>query len=328
MRKSIRAVLAALVVLALAVTVAACGSSDKKKSSGGGGSKVSGTQDVKAIKKNSANASKTIKVGSKNFTEQFVLGEIYAQALEAAGYKVEKQLNLGSEVLAFKALKQGEIDGYPEYTGTALTSFYGVKVTDVPSDANQAYDEVKQKLAKDGITGLAQAPFDNTYRLGMTKKRAAEIGNPKTISDLKGKSQDLIVNGFPECRQREDCLLGVQKTYGLKFKKFLASESKYEVLDNGAADVAFVFTTDANLATDKYAILDDDKKLFPPYHISFMIKSDKLTELGPDAQKTIEAVQKPLTEEVMRELNSRVDLDKKEPADVAKEYLSEAGFVK
>jgi glycine betaine/choline ABC-type transport system substrate-binding protein len=330
MRKPIRVVLAALVVLALAVVVAACGSDDKKSSGGssggGGGSTSSSTGEL--IKKNSANSGKSITVGSKNFTEQFVLGEIYSQALEAAGYTVEKQLNLGSEVIAFKALKGGDIDGYPEYTGTALTSFYGVKVTDVPKDANQAYEEVKTKLAADGITGLPQAPFDNTYRLGMTKKRAAEIGNPKTISDLKGKSQDLIVNGFPECRQRPDCLLGVEKTYGLKFKKFLASESKYEVLDSGAADVAFVFTTDAQLATDKYAILDDDKKLFPPYHISFMIKDTKLKELGPDAQKVIEAVQKPLTEEVMRELNSRVDLDKKKPDVVAKEYLTEAGFIK
>src|SRR3954471_23679082 len=188
MRKSIRAVLAALCVLALAVVFAACGSDDKSSSdSGSGGGSGATTTDTgttggsKAIQKNSANASKTVTVGSKNFPEQFVLGEIYSQALQAAGYKVKKQLNLGSEVIAFKALKQGDIDGYPEYTGTALTSFYKAKVTDVPKDANQAYDELKQKLAGDGIVGLAQTPFENTYRLGMTKKKAASVGNPKTI---------------------------------------------------------------------------------------------------------------------------------------------------
>ena len=322
MTRSMRALLAALAALVLAFGVAACGSDDDDGGGGGGGD-ASGKQ----IKKNSANASKSITVGSKNFTEQFILGEIYAQALQAAGYKVKKQLNLGSEVVAFKSLKQGEVDAYPEYTGTALTSFYGVKVPDVPKDANQAYDEAKSRLAKDKITALPQAPFDNTYRLGMTKEGAKKAGNPKTISDLEGKDQDLIVNGFPECRQRPDCLLGVEKTYGLKFKKFLASESKYEVLDSGKADVAFVFTTDANLATNKYVVLDDDKKLFPPYHISFMVKDDVLKGLGPDAQKVVEQVQEPLTDKVMAELNSRVDLDKKKPEDVAREYLQESGFI-
>jgi glycine betaine/choline ABC-type transport system substrate-binding protein len=322
-------VLAALAVLALAVVFAACGDDEKSDTSGGGGATTTAdTGGDKAIVSNPDNAGKSVTVGSKNFTEQFVLGEIYSQALEAAGYKVKKQLNLGSEVIAFKALKGGEIDGYPEYTGTALTSFYKVKVTDVPKDADQAYDELVTKLEGDKITGLAQTPFENTYRLGMTKKKAEEIGNPTTISALEGKSQDLIINGYPECKQRPDCLLGVEKTYGLKFKKFVASQDPYSVLDKGAADVAFVFTTDAPLATDKYAVLDDDKKLFPPYHITFMLKSDTLAKLGPDAQKVIEQVQTPLTEEVMRELNSRVALDKKTPKAVAGEYLTEEGFVK
>jgi glycine betaine/choline ABC-type transport system substrate-binding protein len=301
--------------------MAACGGDED----GGGGAPSGGGGQ---IERNSANASKTISVGSKNFTAQFILGEIYAQALQAAGYKVKKQLNLGSEVVAFKSLKQGEVDAYPEYTGTALTSFYGVKVTDVPKDPNQAYADVKAKLARDKITALPQAPFDNTYRLGMTKERAKQVGDPKTISDLEGKSRELVINGFPECRQRPDCLLGVQRTYGLRFRKFLANENKYEVLDKDQADVAFVFTTDANLATGKYAILADDKKLFPPYHISFMVKDDVLKRLGPDARKTVEQVQRPLTDRVMRELNSRVDLDKKKPSIVAGEYLREEGFVK
>jgi glycine betaine/choline ABC-type transport system substrate-binding protein len=333
MRKSIRAVLAALMVLALTVAIAACGSSDKSSSTssgGGGGGATSPTPSGggKAITKNSANASKTVTVGSKNFPEQFVLGEIYSQALQAAGYKVKKQLNLGSEVIAFKALKQGNIDGYPEYTGTALTSFYKVPVTKVPKDANAAYQELQGKLAGDKITGLAQTPFENTYQLGMTKKTAAKLGNPTKISDLTGKSKNLIINGYPECAQRPDCLLGVEKTYGLKFKKFVASGDPYPVLDKGAADVAFVFTTDAALTTNKYATLTDDKHLFPPYHITFLIKSATLAKLGPDAKKVIEEVQTPLTNTVQRELNSRVVLDKKTPKEVASEYLKEAGFVK
>ena len=330
MKKPIRAVLAALMVLVLAFAVAACGDDDKSSDTTGGGPSTSGGDGDtgKLIKKTSANASKTVTVGSKNFTEQFVLGEIYSQALQAAGYKVKKQLNLGSEVIAFKALKQGEIDAYPEYTGTALTSFYKVKVTAVPKDAEQAYQELVGKLKGDGITGLAQTPFENTYRLGMTKKGAAKIGNPTNISDLEGKSKDLVINGYPECRQRPDCLLGVEKTYGLKFKKFVASQSPYPVLDSKKADLAFVFTTDGPLSTDKYAVLEDDKKLFPPYHITFMVRNEVLEKLGPDAPNIIQGVQRGLTEEVMQELNSRVDLDKQKPEKVAGDYLREAGYVK
>jgi glycine betaine/choline ABC-type transport system substrate-binding protein len=319
-------------VLALTVAIAACGSSSNSSSSssggGGGSSSTTPAGGGKVIKKNPANASKTVTVGSKNFPEQFVLGEIYSQALQAAGYKVKKQLNLGSEVIAFKALKQGNIDGYPEYTGTALTSFYKVPVTKVPKDATAAYNELQTKLAGDKIVGLAQTPFENTYQLGMTKKTAAKLGNPTKISDLTGKSKSLIINGYPECAQRPDCLLGVEKTYGLKFKKFVASGDPYPVLDKGAADVAFVFTTDAALTTNKYATLTDDKHLFPPYHITFLIHKSKLASLGPDAKKVIEMVQTPLTNQVQRELNSRVVLDKKTPKEVASEYLKEAGFVK
>lgn len=324
MTSRIRMLLAALAVAALAVGPVACGDDDDDGGGGGGGGTA---QEGKQIKRNAANEGKSITIGTKNFTEQYVLGEIYGQALEAAGYRVKNEGSLGSEVVAFKSLKQGEVDAYPEYTGTALTAFYGVKVTDVPKDPNEAYDQAKQKLAEDGFTALPQAPFDNTYRIGMTKATFDRLGI-KNTSELKGKSEDLVINGFAECRQRQDCLLGVQQTYGLKFKKFLVSEQTYEVLDQKEADLAFVFTTSAQLATDKYRTLEDDKKLFPPYHITFMINDKKLQELGPDAQRAIEAVQSGLTDEVMRELNSRVDLDKKKPEQVATEYLREAGYIR
>jgi glycine betaine/choline ABC-type transport system substrate-binding protein len=326
MNTKIRAVLAALTALAIAVALAACGSDDSS-SSGGGGGGSSSSGGGQLIKKNSANASKTITIGSKNFPEQFVLGNIYSEALSAAGYKVKKQLNLGSETVAFKALTGGQIDAYPEYTGTALTAFFKAKASNVPKDPDQAFEELKGKLAAKGITASPRTPFENTYRMGMTKAGAKKFGNPTKISDLKGKSQDMKVNGYPECEQRIDCLLGVEKTYGLKFKDFVASQDPYSTLDKGDADVAFVFTTDAALSTGKYVVLDDDKHLFPPYNITFMVNSKKLQELGPDAQKVIADVQKPLTNEVMQELNSRVVLDKKDPAEVAKEYLQESGFI-
>ena len=162
----------------------------------------------------------------------------------------------------------------------------------------------------------------------MTKEGAKKIGDPKTISDLKGKEGDLAITGFPECKQRQDCLLGVEDTYGLKFGKFVSSEQKYQVLDSGDADVAFIFTTDGDLAGGKYAILDDDKKFFPPYNVTFDVRNEALKNLGPEGQKVIEDVQKPLTEKVMQELNARVDIDKQKPEEAAKSYLQQAGFVK
>ena len=321
--------LALLAVLCLGFVFAACGGDDEYSSSSCSSSSSSGDAPGQEIQKVSGAESKpAITVGSKNFTEQFVLGEIYAQALEAAGYKVNKQLNLGSELIAHKALQTGKVDAYPEYTGTALTSFFGVKTADVPKDANQAYEDTKAGFAKEDITALAPTPFENTYRLGMTKEGAAKIGNPKTISDLKGKESDLAITGFPECKQRQDCLLGVEDTYGLKFGKFVSSEQKYQVLDSGDADVAFIFTTDGDLAGGKYAILDDDKKFFPPYNVTFNVRNEALKNLGPEGQKVIEDVQKPLTEKVMQELNARVDIDKQKPEEAAKSYLQQAGFVK
>jgi glycine betaine/choline ABC-type transport system substrate-binding protein len=322
--------LLALPVVGLALLVGACGSSGSSSSSSGGSSSGSGSGSASSgtmIKKIPSASGKTITVGSKNFTEQFILGEIYSQALEAAGFTVKKQLNLGSELIAYKALKAGKIDAYPEYTGTALTSFFGVKTADVPRDAQKAYDDTKAGFAKNGITALAPTPFENTFRLGMTKATAQKLGNPTKISDLKAKASTLSINGFPECKQRQDCLLGVQDSYGLKFKKFVASEQKYQTLDSGAADVAFVFTTDGDLASGKYVVLDDDKKFFPPYNITFAIRDQAFKDVGPEGQKVIEAVQKPLTEKVMQELNARVDVDKEKPEAAAKQYLQAAGFI-
>ena len=320
-------ILALLAILCLGLAFAACG--DDESSTSGGGSSSSGSDSASGneIQKVDGAEGKTISVGSKNFTEQFVLGEIYSQALEAAGFTVKKQLDLGSELLAYKALQAGQVDAYPEYTGTALTSFFGVKTADVPRDAQKAYEDTKAGFAEKQITALAPTPFENTYRLGMTKEGAAKVGDPTKISDLTDSAKDLSITGFPECKQRQDCLLGVEDTYGLKFKKFVTSEQKYQVLDSGDADVAFIFTTDGDLASGKYVILDDDKKFFPPYNITFAIRDEALKTIGPEGQKVIEDVQKPLTEKVMQELNARVDVDKQKPEEVAKAYLESAGFV-
>lgn len=325
--KALKTPLAILAALLLALGLAACGNDDKDKGGGGGGGQA-GAKGEPIAKIPGAESKPVITIGSKNFTEQRILGNIYADALKSAGFKIKTALDLGSEVVAYKALKQGEVDAYPEYTGTALTAFFKVPVTKAPKEKQALFDQLKQKLAKQQITALPPSDFENSYRLALSKKKAEELGNIKNTSELKGKTADLRISGFPECKKRIDCLLGIQKTYGLKFKSFVSSEEKYDVIENGSADVIFGFTTDGELTTGKYVKLEDDKTFFPPYNVSLLMRNKTFQEIGPEGQKVIEQVQKPLTERIMQELNSRVDLDKQEPKKVAADYLREAKFTK
>jgi glycine betaine/choline ABC-type transport system substrate-binding protein len=319
-----------LATIAASVVLAACGSSNNNKttSSSGTGSSTS-TASAGTIQSNPANKSKTVTIGSKNFTEEFILGQIYAQALEAAGYTVKTQLNLGSEQIAFRAVKSGQVDAYPEYTGTALTSFFGMKATAVPHDEQKAYELAKTGFAKSKLTALPPTPFTDSNGVGMLKSKAQQQGVTK-ISDLTGKASKLTLYGTPECPQRPDCYLGLKQVYGLKFKKFVPVDPslRHTVLDKGQADVSIVFTTDGQLAQGKELLLQDDKHLFPPYNATLVFRNATLAKLGPDAQKTIELVQKGLTTQAMQELNSRVDIDKQTPAKVAKDYLTESGYLK
>ncbi len=322
MNRTLRLILAALSAALLALTIAACG---EEESTGGGGSEQTG---VEPIEEDPANKGKSITIGSKNFTEQFILGNIYAQALEAAGFDVDTELNLGSEQIAFKAVQDGSVDGYPEYTGTALTSFFGYKTDEVPSDDVEAYDLAKEEYAKEGITALAQAPFDNTYVVTSTVETAEELGNPATITELSEleEAPELSIAGFPECRQRTDCLLGLEEVYDWT-PEFVSTEAQYEAIEDEDSDFVFGFGTDGALSTDKYYTYEDDENLFPPYHITMSMSDEAVKEIGPEGVDVIERVQEPMSEDVMRELNARVDLDKQEPEDVATEYLEEEGFV-
>ncbi len=326
MTRSLKLILSALAALALALGAIACGSDDEKESGGGGGGSSS---SGKLIQSDPANAKTSITVGSKNFDEQYILGEIYAQALAAAGFKVEKKLNLGSEQIAYKALQSGQVDAYPEYTGTSLTSFFDVKTADVPKDADAAYEMTKKEYAAKDITALPRTSFENTYRIATTKKKQADLlKGATTVSEVAKlpNASKLSIAGFPECRQRTDCLLGLNQLYGWK-PKFVADEGKYDPIDKDRADLGLVFSTDGELTLGKYAVIEDDKGLFPPYNISFGVRNDTLKKMGDAGQQVIIDVQEPLTEKAMQELNSRVSLDKQEPEAVAKAYLQESGFI-
>jgi glycine betaine/choline ABC-type transport system substrate-binding protein len=319
----LRALLTLAAALVVAFGVAACGDDDDDDGGGDGGGSAT------LIESNPDNAAVEITVGSKNFDEQFILGEIYAQALEAAGYAVKKDLNLGSEQIALKALEQGEVDAYPEYTSTALTSFFEFAPEDVPADPQQAFEDSQDEFAGLGLTAFPPTPFSSANAVGTLTETADDLGL-ESISDLEGQSEDLTLAGSPECRERIDCLKGLEDLYGLEFGDFTPIDIalRYEVLDKGDAELSILFTTDGQLATsEKYTLLEDDQGVLPAGNILFLAREETVDEAGPDFGETVETVQEGLTLEVMQELNARVTLDREKPETVAADYLQSAGYV-
>ena len=316
----------AAALAALSLGLAACG--DDEEQPDAAATPEATEAPTGQITNNADNAKVSLKIGSKNFTEQKVLGEIYAQGLAAAGYKTTTDLNLGDEQTALKALKDGQISAYPEYTGTALLSFFKKDAADLPKDPQEAYEEAKSLFEEDGLTAFPPTPFTSSNEVAVTQATADKLGL-KTISDLKDKAGDLTLYGTPECRQRMDCLRGLEEVYGLKFKKFVpvAPDQRHEVLSSGRADVSIVFTTDPQITRNKEVLLEDDQGMFPPYNPVLVMKQETADQAGPDLAKTIDLIQKPLTDDAMQELDARVDLDKKDPVEVAKEYLKETGLV-
>jgi glycine betaine/choline ABC-type transport system substrate-binding protein len=319
----------ALPLLLILVTVlAGCGGSGSGDSRDTAPTTGQDPAAGKLIQRNPANARTRIRVSSKNFTEEFILGEIYAQALQAAGYKIRKRLDIGPEKVAYRAIRAGRIDAYPEYTGTALTTFFGRSTSQIPKDEQAAYDEARRDFAAKGLTAYPPTPFTDSNAVGMTQARAQEL-KVQTISDLRGKAGQLTFAGSPQCRTRDDCLRGLEQTYGLHFRRELTTPlpKRHSVLTRGKADVSIVFSTDGQIAADDLLVLEDDRKLFPPYNVSLIVRDEVAKAAGPDLPKVVARVQQDLSTKVMQELNSRVDLDKEKPAAVARAYLEQFGYV-
>jgi osmoprotectant transport system substrate-binding protein len=310
-----------LVPLLLAVLVAACGGGD----SGGGAPQAAGG----AIMRNPDNARVAMTIGSKNFTEQQVLGQIYAQGLKAAGYDVKTALGVGDESIAHAAIQRGAIDAYPEYTGTALLSFFGKKASQLPKDPEQAYEEAKQAFAQERLVALPPTPFTSSNEVAVSKATADRLGL-STISDLAAAARDLTLYGAPECRRRLDCLAGLEQVYGLRFRHFhpVAIPHRHDVLRSGRDNVSIVFTTDPQIKRNREVLLEDDKGMFPPQNSTLVVRKDVADMAGPDLEKTVDLISAQLTDETMQELNARVDLDHQDPGTVARDYLRDKGFVK
>ena len=200
-----------IAALLCATLVAACGSAGEPPPDSSLGPTT--------IQRNAGNAKTMLTIGSKNFTEQRVLGEVYAEGLRAAGYKVRTMLDLGDQDSALRALEAGRVDGYPEYTGTALVAFFGVRAKAIPHDDQAAYQQARRDFAAKGLVALAPTPFTDSNEVAVTEATAHRY-HLKTISDLARVADKLTLYGSPECRRRADCLLGLEQVYGLHFKHF------------------------------------------------------------------------------------------------------------
>jgi osmoprotectant transport system substrate-binding protein len=271
----------------------------------------------------------TITIGSKDFTEEFIVAEMYAQVLENAGFKVNRKLNLGGTPVAQAAIVKGDIDLYPEYTSTGLLT---VLKQQAIQDPTQIYQAVKSGYEKQfNLTWLTPSPFNDTEALAMTQAGSDKYGI-KTFSDLSQKAPQLVLGGPAEFLSREDGLPGLQKAYGgFKFKdtKQLGTGSlRYQALQGGQIDVVVAFSTDGEINGDKLALLQDDKVFYPVYNVAPVVRMDTLAKY-PQIATVLDKLAPALTTPIMSGLNWEVDgPDKKEPAAVAKAFLQQNGFLK
>ena len=270
-------------------------------------------------------AQQPVRVGSKNFTEQFILGELYAQALEANGIKTEKKLNLGGTLIAHKALEEKQIDLYPEYTGTILLA---VLKQESMTDAKAVYDKVRNEYAAKGLVVLNQAPVNNTYVM-VVRPDTADKYKLETDSDLAKVSKELKLGAGPEFRDRKDGLPGLREKYGMEFKEDLqlAIGLRYQALKNDQIQVVNGYSTDGMIAAMKLKRLKDDKNLWPPYYIVPVVRKDAL-DANPKIAEVLNRVNGSLDDATMAEMNYKVDGEKMEPKDVARDFLKAKGIVK
>lgn len=268
-----------------------------------------------------------IVIGSKNFSEQLILGNMLADLIEdKTDLKVERKLNLGGTQVAFSALNNGDIDMYVEYTGTGLVNILNQKPLNNPE---KVYNIVQNEFNKKyEIKLLKPLGFNNTYALAVRQDTAKQY-NLNTISDLAKVSSNLIMGPTLEFPNREDGLIGLRKVYHMKFKDVQAVDGglRYTALNNHKSDVIDAFSTDGLLEEFHLKVLEDDKNFFPPYYAVPILKQETLKE-HPELEAVLNSLAGKLTDEKMRKLNYKVDSLKESPAKVAKEFLEEEGLLK
>jgi osmoprotectant transport system substrate-binding protein len=277
-----------------------------------------------AVARGGAAAKPTVVIGTKNFTEQYVLGELYKQALEAKGYKVTLKQDIGSSELIDAAFKSGKINFYPEYTGVLVVEIAKQKL---PNTAAATWAAAKTfESAKRHATVLKMTPFSDTDSFGLLTTTAKKLG-VKTIPDMK-KVKSFSFAGFPECRTRLTCLIGLKQTYGLTQVRFvpLGSISVYTLLDKGTVTAGDVFSTDPQLQGNKYIVLTDTKHIFGFQNVAPVVSNKVVAAGGAGFAKVVNAVSAKLSGAAMRAMNKAVAIDKQSPAAVAGTFLKANGL--
>jgi osmoprotectant transport system substrate-binding protein len=295
-----------------------------------------------------AQSGSSIRVGSKDFPESIIIGEMYALLLEGAGLKVERKLNLGGTAVAQEALKNGDLDVYPEYTGTGLLVVLGKKLSDVPGlgggtpeaggtptaadPVNAVYNYVNEEYQKQfNLVWLDQTPMNDSQALAVTRKFSEE-NSVTTISQLVALASTVkITFSAPvDFEERDDGLKGLRDVYG-NFDATVngvAPGIKYQSFLDGDANVVLAFSTDAEIAINDLVVLEDDKGLWPPYHVAPVVRKEAL-DANANLAPALNALAPKLTTEEMTKMNARVVGDEKaEPATVAKDFLTQLGLIK
>jgi osmoprotectant transport system substrate-binding protein len=314
-----KGLLALLVLAVLALVVAGCGGDDDSGGGGGGGETATQAADRPGQGK------PPVTIGTKDFTEEFVLGELYSQALRAKGYTVNLKRNIGPTEIVDKALTSKRIDAYPEYTGITLAV---VAKEDLPKTPERTASKAQEFYEGRGQTVIGPTPFQDVDAIATTKAFATK-NNLKSVADL-AKLPSFSLGARPEFKSRFTGLVGMRQEYGIDNARFrqLALGLQYQALDKGDVDSANVFSTDAQLASGKYTVLEDPKGIFGFQNVHFVINKDKYDQLGGQAfGDVIASVNKLLTNDAMQSMNSAVDIDKKDPKVVAAQFLRANGLV-
>jgi|SRR5579884_1384680 len=270
----------------------------------------------------------TVKIGSANFPENVVLGELYAQMLEANGYTVDRHLNLGTREIIEPALESGQIDMYPEYIATMLAFVSKDPNLQASSDPATTFKNLQTALQPKNITVLNYAQAQDENGFAVTQDTAQKY-NLKNMSDLAPVASQLVLGGAPECPQRPFCLPGLQQTYGLQFKDFKPLDAggplTVQALQSGDIDVGELFTTDPNISAMNFVELNDDKHLQLSDNVAPVVRNQILSQ-GPDIQTLCNQVSAKLTTNDLIDLNKSVELDHQDPKDVAAAYLKQQGL--
>jgi osmoprotectant transport system substrate-binding protein len=261
-----------------------------------------------------------IAIGSKDFTEELIVGEMYAKVLEKTGLVVKRRLDLGGTEVAMAALMRGDIDLYPEYTGTALNAQLHLSPS---KDGHANYETVKRTYAaRYGLTWLKPSPFNDTQALATTPAIAAK-DKMRTLHDLSKAAPQLRLAAIPEFTKRPDGLPGLQRAFGgFNFKQVRLFDIglKYKALLSGEVDVAVAFGTDGQIVTDHLFVFVDDTNFWPQYNIAPVVRTEALQKY-PQIQNALDGLAPLLTDDVMRGLNARVDGKHEDPSDVALSFL-------